>query len=455
MKDKIKKFSKIGMIYIFTFVILLSIYMILLTISSLIPSSLLENNVRKSSETLVKEGERPTYDLKYKEESIFTFTDALMINTAYSVNHEQPIESFILAKKNYIPGQTKVIYYDSQPNLGANEKYKNKRTGDIYQTKELYGLMHGENIEDSYEYARYWHGYLVILRPLLILFDYNAIRIVLFVFTLTCVGVMTYLLYKKINLKSAIVFIIGLLSINIWLVTKSINEILIFLVGFIATSILLLKKDKIKHIGVFFFIVGSVSNFIDLLTSPIVTLGMTALTYFLLLQKEENMTTKRYLIELLKIGIAWSLGYGITWGAKWVITQVFFHRPIITQVIDQIIFRSKSPIRNGVTVISGWSVINKNLTSLSKTVVLSIITIATIYASGIIILKKEKINFKENVKKCIPYIAIFFFPIVWFIAVKQHSYTHAFFVHRILVISIISLLLVVIKLFEEEEGVKK
>ena len=53
-----------------------------------------------------------------------------------------------------------MVYPDSQYNLGANEKYINKKNGDLYQTKELYGLMHGDNIEDSYEYARYWHGYL-------------------------------------------------------------------------------------------------------------------------------------------------------------------------------------------------------------------------------------------------------------------------------------------------------
>ena len=77
-----KKVLKTILLFILTFIILLCIYFVLLTLSSLIPSSALEEHVRESSETLYEEGEKVTYNLKYKEENIFTFTDALMINSA-------------------------------------------------------------------------------------------------------------------------------------------------------------------------------------------------------------------------------------------------------------------------------------------------------------------------------------------------------------------------------------
>lgn len=96
--------------YILIFAILIGIYLVLLTITSLIPSSALEDNVRRSSETLVQEGEKVVFNLGYKGEIIFTFTDALMINTAYSVDSSHPFQSAILARKNYIPGQTKLVY---------------------------------------------------------------------------------------------------------------------------------------------------------------------------------------------------------------------------------------------------------------------------------------------------------------------------------------------------------
>lgn len=452
MKENIKNILKGFLRYILIFVILIGIYIAILTLSSLIPSSVMEDNVRSSSETLVEEGEKVTLDLKYKEENIFTFTDALMINTAYSVDSRQPIESFMLARKNYIPGQTKEVYPDGQYNLGANEKYINGKNGDLYQTKELYGLMHGDNIEDSYEYARYWHGYLGVLRPLLALFDYSGIRILLFIVTIICVISLIVLICKKINILSGIIYCIGLLSVSIFIVTKSINEILIFLVAFISSIILLIRYNKIKHIGIFFFVVGSVSSFIDLLTAPLVTMGITAITYFLLMQKEEEKgEIKKYILEILKIGISWTLGYGITWASKWVITEFIYNRPIISQAIEQALFRSDIPQYKGEDLFGPLDVIKRNLEFLSPTVYVGVLIIAIVYIIAMMIKNfKKDIDFKENIKKCIPYIIIFFFPLVWYIVLKQHSYTHVNFTYRLLIISVICVLITASKILKEK-----
>lgn len=448
MKPKIKNGIIVLIKYILIFVILLGIYFAIMTLTSLIPSGMLENNVRESSETLVQEGEKVTFDLKYKEENIFTFTDALMINTAYSIDNNHPIESFILARKNYIPGQTTEFYPDGQYNLGANENYISKENGDLYQTKELYGLMHGDNIQDSYEYARYWHGYLSILRPLLLLFNYSGIRIVLAIITLISIVALITLLCKKISITSGVIYGIGLLAISIFIVTKSINEILIFIVAFISSIILLLKKNPEKNIGIFFFVVGSVSNFIDLLTAPLVTLGITAITYFLLVQKNESkVNIKRYILDFLKICISWTLGYGITWLSKWVITEIFFGRPIISQAIEQAVFRSNGPQINGMNIFSLSNVFIRNMEYLSSPVAITILIIAVIYIIVMMIINRnKKIDFKENLKKCLPYILIFFLPVIWYMVLKQHSYTHVNFTYRILVISIISLLIIASKI---------
>lgn len=448
MKPKIKNGIIVLIKYILIFVILLGIYFAIMTLTSLIPSGMLENNVRESSETLVQEGEKVTFDLKYKEENIFTFTDALMINTAYSIDNNHPIESFILARKNYIPGQTTEFYPDGQYNLGANENYISKENGDLYQTKELYGLMHGDNIQDSYEYARYWHGYLSILRPLLLLFNYSGIRIVLAIITLISIVALITLLCKKISITSGVIYGIGLLAISIFIVTKSINEILIFIVAFISSIILLLKKNPEKNIGIFFFVVGSVSNFIDLLTAPLVTLGITAITYFLLIQKNESkVNIKRYILDFLKICISWALGYGITWLSKWVITEMFFDRPIISQAIEQAVFRSNGPQINGMNIFSLSNVFIRNMEYLSSPVAITILIIAVIYIIVMMIINRnKKIDFKENLKKCLPYILIFFLPVIWYMVLKQHSYTHVNFTYRILVISIISLLIIASKI---------
>lgn len=64
---------------------------------------------------------------------------------------------------------------------------------------------------------------------------------------------------------------------------------------------------------------------------------------------------------------------------------------------------------------------------------------------------KKDINFKENIKKCVPYMIIFCFPLVWYVVLKQHSYTHVNFTYRLLVISVIAILIIVSKILKENQ----
>ena len=66
MKSKIKNGIMIFLKYILIFIILLGVYFAIMTLSSLIPSEALKDNVRESSEILVQEGESQVFDLKYK-----------------------------------------------------------------------------------------------------------------------------------------------------------------------------------------------------------------------------------------------------------------------------------------------------------------------------------------------------------------------------------------------------
>ena len=188
--------------------------------------------------------------------------------------------------------------------------------------------------------------------------------------------------------------------------------------------------------------------YFHLLTAPLVTLGITAITYFLLIQKNESETNiKRYILDFLKICISWALGYGITWVSKWVITEIFFGRPIISQAIEQAVFRSNGPQINGVNIFSLSNVFIRNMEYLSSPVAITILIIAVIYIIVMMIINRnKKIDFKENLKKCLPYILIFFLPVIWYMVLKQHSYTHVNFTYRILVISIISLLIIASKI---------
>ncbi len=306
-----KVVKEIG-IYILVFISLIAVFILALLLTSLIPSKYIEKNVRSSSEILVENGEKVLFNLGYKKDILFYFTDALMINTAYSIDHANPYYSFMMARKNYIPGQTINEYEETKYHVGTSDKYKNKN-GDTFQTQELYGLMHGDNIIDSYDYARYWHGYLVFLRPLLLIFDIQGIRIFFIILVILLSMFMVYLIAKRISIFAAIAYAITLIAVNVWIVANSVNEITTFLIAIIFGILILLKKGKFKRPELIFMCIGMITSYLDLLTTPLITLGYTLPLYILLNLKEEN---KRLFIKFIKICILWAVRIWLNMGAK-------------------------------------------------------------------------------------------------------------------------------------------
>ena len=64
----------------------------------------------------------------------------------------------------------------------------------------------------------------------------------------------------------------------------------------------------------------------------------------------------------------------------------------------------------------------------------------------IAMIKDRKKKIKINVSNIIPFIIIMLYPIVWYLAVKQHTLKHFFFAGRIIILSIISFLAIIANL---------
>ena len=450
--------------YVVSFIVLLVIFFGSLTITSLIPSSNLKNNVIKTSEIYKEEGEKKIVKVLGKEETIFIFTDALMVNTAYSIDSEHPIESFILARKNYIPGQTQTVHEDSQYNLGASANYKDANEN-VFQAAELYGLMHGENITDSYEYARYWHGYLVFLRPLLAIMSIKGIRALNFIIICTCIVALFFLLRKKCGFRAAVLFLLPLVMIDIFVLSLGLSDVYDMIIAMVASIILLELIDVREDAGVMFFIFGCLTSFMDLFTIPLVTLCLPLTVFFLVKHRkfgiyEEKDLKQKFISEFgsfVVLCYSWALGYILTWAAKWFITEALFDRNIISSALEQVKYRSVSE------KITYGLVLSRNFKFLGiGPILLLILTIAA--DIGILFYKKKdkkeliveiKKNLKERLINIIPFTLISIIPFVWLFVIKQHSAIHAFFVNRILVIFLLGILMIVYELFSIKPTAEK
>ena len=424
--------------YTLVFIILICVYLASLICSSIIPTKWIESNSKKSSEEIITYGgEKEIVRIGNKYVIAFLFTDALMLNTAYSIDTSTPLASPMLARKNYIPGQTQRVFMDLNGNLGASENYK-ADNGDIYQVPEFYGLMHGENIADSFEYARYWHGYKLFLRPLLLVFNYSGIRIINGIIAGLVTLAALWAVARRFGVKYLIAYMAAIICMSPWVIPFSMQNSSIYYIMNIGVIWLCLDSRitmQSFRMPVVLLVMGIMTAFFDFLTYPVASLGVP-LTICAIMMKNEKLTDELYV--LFKCCVSWAMGYGLMWAGKWAAGSVILHRNVIDNAINQINYRSGNMHEN---VIMGYMINEKifffeKIENPFKTAcvdyVLAIMgAIIAVSFILMIIYRNEQLKRKKNLL-IFGFIALL--PIAWYCVVANHTIVHWFFVFRGLVV---------------------
>lgn len=218
-----------------------------------------------------------------------------MLNEAYSMDSDKCLESAILTRKNYNKSITKKISMIDNDVLSAKE-FENVHKGTC---KELVEFI-DNNVEEAFEYPRYWHGYLIFLKPLLILFDYTQIIYLLLIITFGLIIILNLSIYKKFqNIYLNIFFLISIILFDMEISTFTINENICFIISMIS-SIYVLKKEKTNML---FFITGMLTSFFDLLTLPIITLCY--MLVFSCMKEQKSGNLKESMKNILIKSILW------------------------------------------------------------------------------------------------------------------------------------------------------
>ncbi len=431
-----RKIIKPALKYIVVYIILIVLFVVSLTISSLFPSEWIKENVAKSANILESESNYKQVNVFYKGVAIpfDNYTDALMLNTAYSIDNARPLYSAFTARKNYIPGETNTVIEETAGELQVPSGYDKKDS-----VAELKDTVNGRVLE-SFEYGRYWHGYLTIIRPLLIIFNIHTIRVIFIILFVVLAAILLYMIYKKINLITAVIFLIGLTYVEYFYIGFSLQGAFVFFIMMISAIIILKRYDKIKSFPFVFFMIGMFANFFDLLTAPILTLGIPMIIYFLLKNREQELSIKEYILKIASLSIAWGIGYALAWLAKWALLDIIYHKDIFDEVFNQISYRSV-----GEGDISFLEVLKLNYRYVIGGVIISLIAIY-IYT-----MVKGLSNYKlkiEPSKKIIPLLVIALIPFVWYFVLQNHSYYHSYFTYRNLVLTLIGIPLCILPIIK-------
>lgn len=286
---------------------------------------------------------------------------------------------------------------------------------------------------DSYE--RYWHGYAILLKPLMFFFTYTDIVFLNIFLQMLLISIIIYLFRKKGMEYLQLPFLIfQVVSMQI-IVGFSLDFSVCFYIYAIALLFLLCKPNICKQYPLFFMGIGMVTAYMDLLTWPLITLGIP-LIVFLFMGKQGKDALKRAVISTL----FWGIGYVGQWSGKWIIATLFLSDNVIKDAINQFGVRSSSVIDDG--LVASWGdVIQRNLSVFNKNgyKILFVLIAIWLFWTFIKKVKSKTINFGIMAEKTIPYLAIAAYPFFWFFVTKEHSFTHASMTWRILSISVFAI----------------
>jgi len=398
----------------FLYLIVLGIFLVGSFLSNLITIASIQSNLVQSVNTLEQEGLYPvSFGNKYSDFSFLVrdqYTDCLMLNEAASVDAAHPLASAILS-----------------PCLKSGRGVE-MMPDDLRQVSQ--GTM-----KPNVNYDWYWHGYLVVLRPLLVFFDYAQIRWINCGLMLILVLWVLWLMAQRLGMICVILSAGLLFAMHFETVPYTMQYVSVFFVTFIATGVLLKWNyffAKRNNDVLAFFAIGAVTVFLDFLTVPIVSLGIPLL-FWLLVKKGETAKWK----DVIVLSIAWGAGYTLLWMSKWAVCAMTFDPSVLT---------------NAASHAEKWSVNASELGRLGMTIGVLKKYVALVWsmnwgwglivAAGMMKLLPKTKNWKRE-NSWILLIALM--PMVWSLVLVNHNYAHFGFTWRLISVSLFAVAIWVYK----------
>lgn len=405
MKEVLKKILRFVILYFS----ITAIFVLLMFGSYLLPNYRIRGHIEESIEQLRKEGNGYIPFFNQGGATLDTHTDALMLNIAFNKGMYENESDFARAVEN--------SFYDEGSMVEALNK-------NVYS-----------GVYNNFEYSRYWHGVQVLLRPLLLFFNYTEIRYILMVIILILLGITFSMIGKQLGNRYVVALAITFSFMYTIIIPASLQYSCIFIVMLAATILVLLlyKNKNEKYIPYLFFIVGTLSTYFDLLTYPLVTLGIPLVLALLFENKKDTKLLKLF-IKAIELGILWALGYGLLFATKWVVASLILHRNEIAVAIDALFFRVNGNEQYPVT---RMTVLKNNFNCFFVPIAKYIMIATSILWAGLFIFFRKKIN---ECKVILPILCIAIVPYLWYIILAGHSSIHFWFTYRIQAVTAFAIL---------------
>lgn len=291
----------------------------------------------------------------------------------------------------------------------------------------------------SYEatYSRYWHGYLLFVKPLMTILDLGDLRILNMILVLGLSFLLIVRTWHQLGKKAALAMFV------MWIVLSPVSVVMSFQFSttfyvMLAASFLVLQHHDWFAQGtrypMLFLFIGIVTNFIDFLTYPM--LGM-AIPLALAILMRERRGEKGVLLFGASSSISWGIGYACMWVGKWVIGSLLTGYDIVGNAIFEARIQSTGQDEIFGTKVTAMNSILKNVRVITKWPF--IILAAAILLCGLwyLVRRNYRLQLRVNMTD-LALVVIAILPMAWYCVFQGHSISCYWFTYRNLCVTVLA-----------------
>ena len=427
--------------YIKVFFLLMAAFLVFATLSWLLPDIPIRKHIDKTlqrSDLFLLYPEALAPEQQCRQDN---FTDALILNQCYCNDRHDWIQSVLLLPSAY-PKDSKF------PNDGL-----------------LY-LSNGGKMEQAplYFYPRYWHGSTFLMRFLLLLAPYSNLRFFLLAISLFLMMLLCARLYLLRGWMPVAVLAVTAALMRIPIIQCSIQFFPVLFIALLTALLLCNSHERWRtpsQATFLLFVAGALTAYFDLLTTPVLTLGLP-LCILLLLRRDEAVSLALELWLMVRASLLWAVGYGATWVSKWILGTLLTPMNVWKDGIGQFLYRSSDTADY-----TRWEAMLANTDLIDWPWWLTMLIVL-----GVLLtlqrLRKKRLSTplpssqseaqqapsslspsssRIALRTAIPLLLVALFPLAWYLVVSNHSFIHNWFTFRLLWILLIAIPFALLQFF--------
>jgi hypothetical protein len=412
--QKVKEWALYGAVFLFT----AFAYITLLALTACIPRTMIQKNCEKTALFL---GERELFVnvvIQKDNTKLDYYADSILFNMIYSIDSDRPLYSVVA--DNY--------YFQESAGIKGS-LLKNVR----------------QETEPENQYSRYWHGSMVLLRPLLCFTDISGIHKLFRILCLALFFAIEILLIKEKAYDAAVIYPVALCITKWWIVTQCIEYSMTFLVMQAMVLLFMTFGAKSnKNVYLLSIVSGVTVCFVDFLTAE--TLAVTVPLYFLWIKKGKNGSLKAYVTALL----LWLVSYAGMFALKWTAAMTILGKNVMEDTLNRAGERMNGTMlgavcRNMYTLFP----INRYSQTSVKALCIAVFFLC-ISVAGIYYVKwcqrfwkaaKSSTQTKEMQRDGLIPVILMLIPYMRYIVLSNHSYIHYFFTYRAQLVSLLVIMM--------------